>query len=99
VISQVVGEGRTDGTHAVPRVTSVNPGACKYKRRAEPWVGDLPPFEPKPLCVELVRHLPEYPSLSLEAVKPVFGPEEIVYTPVQSCESVSVSEKSRELIS
>jgi hypothetical protein len=51
VISQVVGEGRTDGTHAVPRVTSVNPGACKYKRRAEPWVGDLHPLEPEPLCV------------------------------------------------
>jgi hypothetical protein len=61
--------------------------------------GDIPPFEPKPLCVELVRHLPEYPGLSLEAVKPMFGPEEIVYTPVQSCESVSVFEKSRERIS
>jgi hypothetical protein len=92
VISQVVGEGRTDGTHAVPRVTSVNPGACKYKRRAEPWVGDLPPFEPEPLGVELVRHLPEYPGLSLEAVKPVFGPEEIVYTMSRAVESVSDSE-------
>jgi len=39
----------------------------------------------------LVRRLPEYPGLSLEAVKPVLGPEEIVYTPVQSYESVSVS--------
>jgi hypothetical protein len=25
------------GTHAVPRVTSVNPGACKYNHRDEPW--------------------------------------------------------------
>jgi len=61
--------------------------------------GDLPPWEPKPPCVELVRHLLEYSGLSLEAEKPVFGPEEIGYTPVQSCESVSVSEKSRERIS
>jgi hypothetical protein len=40
--------------------------------------GELPPFEPEPLCMELVRRLPEYPGLSLEAVKPVFGRREIV---------------------
>jgi hypothetical protein len=27
------------GMHAVPRVTSVNPGACKYNRRNEPREG------------------------------------------------------------
>jgi hypothetical protein len=31
VSSQVMGGKRMDGTHAVTRVTSVNPGACKYK--------------------------------------------------------------------
>jgi hypothetical protein len=54
-----------DGTHAVPRVTSVNPGACKYKRRAEPWVGNLPPFEPKPMCVEGTTSA-GYPDSSLK---------------------------------
>ena len=29
------------GTHAVPRVTSVNPGACKYNRRDEPQRGSF----------------------------------------------------------
>jgi hypothetical protein len=29
------------GTHAFPRVTSVNPGACKYNSQDEPWEGDL----------------------------------------------------------
>jgi hypothetical protein len=29
------------GTHAFPRVTSVNPGACKYNIRDEPCKGDL----------------------------------------------------------
>jgi hypothetical protein len=36
----VQGDARC-GTHAVPRVTSVNPGACKYNLRAEPWGGEL----------------------------------------------------------
>jgi hypothetical protein len=36
--------------------------------------------------------LPEYPGLSLEAVKPVFGREEIVYTMSRAVESVSDSE-------
>jgi hypothetical protein len=39
VISHVVGGTRAGGTHAVPRVTSVNPGACKYNRRDEPREG------------------------------------------------------------
>jgi hypothetical protein len=40
----LVGEGTCKGdarcgTHAVPRVTSVNPGACKYNHRNEPREG------------------------------------------------------------
>ena len=37
------------GTHAVPRVTSVNPGACKYNRRDKPREGIFSPFGPEPL--------------------------------------------------
>jgi hypothetical protein len=37
----VQGDARC-GTHAVPRVTSVNPGACKYNRRDEPRGGASP---------------------------------------------------------
>ena len=40
----------------------------------------------------LVHRLPEYPGLSLEAVKPVFGQEEIVYTMSRAVESESDSE-------
>jgi hypothetical protein len=92
VISQVVGEGRTDGTHAVPRVTSVNPGACKYKHRAEPWVGIFLHSNPNRCAWNWYAICQEYPGLSLEAKKPVFGPEEIVYTMTRAVESVSDSE-------
>ena len=60
------------GTHAVPRVTSVNPGACKYNRQDELWEGIFSPFEPEPLSVELVRPLPDYPGSSLKDAKHVF---------------------------
>jgi hypothetical protein len=60
------------GTHAFPRVTSVNPSACKYNRQDEPWEGIFSPFEPEPLSMEPVRPLPDYPGSSLKVVKPVF---------------------------
>jgi hypothetical protein len=51
------------------------------------------------LCFAWKTHdLFRIPWLSLEDVKPVFGPEEIVYTPVQSCESVSGSKRTREYL-
>jgi hypothetical protein len=62
--------------HAVPRVTSVNPGAFKYNCRAESrgggGGGGASPFCPEPLSVEPVRNLPEYPGSSLKVVNPVF---------------------------
>jgi hypothetical protein len=39
--SQMVGGTRAGGMHAVLGVTSVNPGACKYNSRDEPWRGIL----------------------------------------------------------
>ena len=60
--------------------------------------GTLLHSEPN-LCVCNRMNSAGYPDLSLEPVKLCLGPEEIVYTPVQSCESVTVSEKYRERIS
>jgi hypothetical protein len=48
------------GTHAFPRVTSVNPGACKYNSRDEPWEGDLL-HSTRPSEREPVRPLQDYP--------------------------------------
>ena len=63
------------GTHAVPRVTSVNPGACKYNRRDEPRGGIFSPFGPEPLSVEPVRPLQEYTGSSMKAENPMWTSE------------------------
>ena len=90
----MVGGTHASGTHAVPRVTSVNPGACKYNHQDEPWEGIFSPFEPEPLSVELVRPLLDYPGSFLKTVKPMFVGRNRVH-PVQSCESVSILGKPR----
>ena len=68
MISQVVGGTRAGGTHAVTWVTSVNPGACKYNSRDEPWEGDLlhstRPYEGEP-----VGPLQDYPR-TISKAKP-----------------------------
>jgi hypothetical protein len=48
MISQVVGGTRAGGTHAVPWVTSVNPGACT-KRLGRAVRRVPPPFDPTTL--------------------------------------------------
>jgi hypothetical protein len=53
------------GTHAVPRVTSVNPGACKYNRQVNRG-GDLLSIRTRTSEVRPVRPLPEYPGSSLK---------------------------------
>jgi hypothetical protein len=50
------------GTHAFSRVTSVNPGACKYNSRDELWEGDLlhstRPTEREPMSIS--ARIPSY---------------------------------------
>jgi hypothetical protein len=66
------------GTHAFPRVTSVNPGACEYNSRDEPCEGDLL-HSTRPSECEPGRPLQEYPRTIL---KPKRGDYPMIVEPV-----------------
>ena len=80
------------GTHAVPRVTSVNPGACKYNHQDESWEGIFSSIRTRTSKQETGTTSTRIPWFISEAKKPVLGPEEFVYTMTRAVESVSDSE-------
>ena len=59
------------GTHAVPRVTSVNPGACKYNRQDEPWEGIFSSIRTRTSEHETSTTSTRIPWFISEAKKPV----------------------------
>ena len=82
-------EGRcTDGTHAVPRVTSINLGACKYKPKLNRgW--RLPPFGPDPMSMKWGTTSARYADSSLKPLSLCLT-EETMYTHAPNYESVSI---------